>query len=115
VILDWRFGKIFRIGQVRLQGLVGFFNLVNGNVAFGVSDPFRGSRRRPSPAARSGSAPRRSSGWPLRSSRPSAGRILRRRLPPGAEASLGDTVYLNIVTLDAGYVTFLVSELGALP
>ena len=29
VMLDWRFSKIFRIGGVRVQGLVDFFNLMN--------------------------------------------------------------------------------------
>lgn len=47
VMLDWRFSKIFRIGGVRVQGLVDFFNLMNVNVALAVSDAFGGSWPRP--------------------------------------------------------------------
>ena len=47
VMLDWRISKIVRIGQVRLQGLVDFFNLLNTNSVLRVSGTFGGSWPRP--------------------------------------------------------------------
>ncbi len=47
VMLDWRVSKLFRIGQVRMQGLVDFFNLLNTDAVLRVSGTFGGSWPRP--------------------------------------------------------------------
>ena len=36
-MLDWRLSKIVQVGQVRVQGLIDIFNLLNTNAALSVS------------------------------------------------------------------------------
>lgn len=47
VMLDWRVSKLFQVGDVRMQGLVDFFNLLNTNAVLRVSGTFGGSWPRP--------------------------------------------------------------------
>ena len=51
VLLDWRLSKIVRAGQLRLEGLVDFFNLLNANAALSVSNAFDSSWPRPTSTA----------------------------------------------------------------
>ena len=47
VILDWRVSKTVQVGEVRVQGLVDFFNLLNTNAATSVSSSYGATWPRP--------------------------------------------------------------------
>jgi hypothetical protein len=47
VVLDWRFSKLFQMGQFRLRGLVDFYNLLNTNAALLVSGTYDAAWPRP--------------------------------------------------------------------
>lgn len=47
VVLDWRLSKIVRVGQMRLRGLVDFYNLLNTNAALIVSGTYGSTWPRP--------------------------------------------------------------------
>jgi len=47
VMLDWRVSKNVRVGQLRLQGLIDFFNMLNANAALAVSNSYDATWPRP--------------------------------------------------------------------
>lgn len=47
VMLDWRLSKLVRVGGMRVQGLIDFFNLLNENAALSVSNAYDARWPRP--------------------------------------------------------------------